>query len=256
MAETICVAQQKGGTGKTTTAVNLGCYLAALGRKVLLVDLDPQANLSTHVGFDKQSLQGTIYDVILGNRSLDDVIVQTEVEGLDVAPSNVNLAGAAIELASMEKREYVLADALATVQDQYDYIIIDTPPSLGLLTVNGVVASNSMIIPIQAQYYALEGISQLLQVIELTRDALNTLTEIKGVLLTMFDQRTNLSREVLDQVQEYFKGKVFKTMIPINVRLAEAPSHGQPIMLYDRNCSGAKAYASLAHEIIAMEPSS
>ena len=233
----------------------MGAALTLYDKKVLAVDMDPQANLTTHLGVDKGELERTIYHALLGREILSNIIMKTEVEGLALVPSNISLAGAEIELQPMAGREYFLREALEPIKEEYDYVLVDTPPSLGLLTLNSIVASNSIIIPIQAHYYALEGIGSLLNVIKLARSRLRTSTELKGVLVTLFDQRTRLAWEVQEQVKAHFKDTIFKTLIPRNVRLAEAPSHGKPILLYDSKCAGAQAYEALAKEIIEMEVS-
>ncbi len=253
MAYVISVVNQKGGVGKTTTAVNLAAYLALQGRFVLLVDLDPQSNATSGLGIDHRSMEKGLYEAIIGAVPLKDVIVSTKVEGLKLAPSTAALAGATVELVGMERREYRLADALLEVRNHYDYVIIDCPPSLGLLTVNGLTAADRVLIPVQAEYYALEGLSQLLQTITLVKDGLRNDLEILGAVLTMFDGRNRLSEDVMGELYKFFPNKIFRSVIPRNVRLAEAPSYGQPIAHYDPWSKGAKAYERLAREILDLE---
>ncbi|HTM68714.1 MAG TPA: AAA family ATPase [Candidatus Binatia bacterium] len=253
MASIIAVVNQKGGVGKTTTAVNLGSYLAAHGKFVLLVDLDPQANATSGLGIDHRSLEKGVYEAILGAHPIRDIVVQSEVEGLRVAPATASLAGAAVELVDMERREHRLAEALMEVRTGYDYIIIDCPPSLGLLTINGLVAAERVLIPVQAEYYALEGLSQLLGTIDLVKGSLHPNLEVMGAVLTMFDGRNKLSADVMAELQKFFPKKIFQSVIPRNVRLAEAPSFGKPISQYDAWSKGARAYESLAKEIIELE---
>ncbi|MCD6144488.1 ParA family protein [Thermococcus sp.] len=243
----ISIANQKGGVGKSTTAINLSTALALKGKNVLLVDMDPQG--ATTIGLGLRGATPTIYNVIIDEAEIEEVIVKTSIDGLHLIPSNIALSGAEIELSSQIGREYILRNKLAKLKRDYDYIIIDTPPSLGVLTMNSLVASNEVIIPIQAEYYALEGIALLLKAIRLVRDRLGIPLEIKGFLITMFDKRTNLSKEVREEVKRTFGEKVFKTMIPRNVRLAEAPSYGRPIFLYAPDSRGAKAYMKLAEEV-------
>ncbi|MDN5320126.1 MAG: chromosome partitioning protein [Thermococcaceae archaeon] len=244
---TISIANQKGGVGKSTTAINLSAALALKGKNVLLVDMDPQG--ATTIGLGLREAKPTIYDVIIDEVEIEEAITQTLVDGLHLIPSNIALSGAEIELSSQIGREYILRNKLSKLKGDYDYIIIDTPPSLGVLTMNSLVASDEVIIPIQAEYYALEGIALLLKAIRLVRDRLGIPLEIKGFLITMFDKRTNLSKEVRDEVKRTFGEKVFKTMIPRNVKLAEAPSYGKPIFLYAPDSKGAKAYMKLAEEV-------
>ncbi|MBM7624312.1 AAA family ATPase [Sporohalobacter salinus] len=250
MGEIVAIVNQKGGVGKSTTAINLSALLTEFERRVLLVDIDPQGNASSGVGIDKKEIDYCIYDVLINDYQLDDVIVNTELDNLDLVPATLELAGAEIELVSKLSREERLRQALTAVELDYDYIFIDCPPSLGLLTLNALTAADSVLIPIQCEYYALEGLSQLLNTIDLVQNNLNQNLEIKGVVLTMHDARTNLSQQVREEVYDYFKGKVYETIIPRNVRLSEAPSFGQPINLYDKSSKGAQAYLDLAKEVI------
>ena len=249
----IAIFNQKGGVGKTTTNVNLSACVAQLGKKVCVIDMDPQGNTTSGFGIDKSKLQNSIYDVIINEQNVEKVIIKTEYENLDLIPSSVQLAGAEIELAALENRERKLKQAIKTIKERYDYIFVDCPPSLGLLTINTLAAVDSVLIPIQCEFYALEGVSQLVKTIQLVKNSLNTKLEIQGVVLSMFDGRTNLSIQVVDEVKKYFKGKVYTTIIPRNVRLAEAPSYGQPIIYYDNKSKGAEAYIDLAEEFIELE---
>ena len=245
----IAIVNQKGGVGKSTTAVNLGTSLALLGKTVLLVDLDPQGNTTSGLGIDKRALVDDVYGVLLGGTAIRTVITKTEVAGLDVVPATINLAGAEIELVSTLARETRLKRALEDVANDFDYVLIDCPPSLGLLTLNALTAANEVLIPVQAEYYALEGLSALTSVVGRIREALNPQLRITGVLVTMFDGRTRLASEVLDEVNAYFPDQVFRTQIPRNVRLSEAPSFGKPAVLLDPKSRGAQAYAMLAKEL-------
>ncbi|MDI6871656.1 MAG: AAA family ATPase [Bacillota bacterium] len=251
MGKVIAVVNQKGGVGKSTTAVNLAACLAARRKKVLLVDVDPQGNATSGVGVDKAKLSGSVYDVLLGERPLAEVVVATEIPRLEVAPATIDLAGAEIELVAMMSREFRLRNALAEVREAHDYLILDCPPSLGLLTVNALTAADEALVPIQCEYYALEGLSQLLNTINLVRKHLNPGLRLDGVVMTMFDARTNLSEQVIAEVRKHFGDKVFKTVIPRNIRLSEAPGHGKPIILYDKNSKGAQAYRELTREVLA-----
>ncbi|KHD84998.1 ParA family protein [Heyndrickxia ginsengihumi] len=251
MGKVISIANQKGGVGKTTTSVNLGACLAYIGKKVLLVDTDPQGNATSGAGIDKGDVQQCIYDVLVDDMKISNVIKATKVEGLYSVPATIQLAGAEIELVPTISREVRLKRALASVKDEYDYIIIDCPPSLGLLTLNALTASDSVIIPVQCEYYALEGLSQLLNTVRLVQKHLNQDLQIEGVLLTMLDARTNLGLQVIEEVKKYFRDKVYKTIIPRNVRLSEAPSHGEPIIIYDPKSRGAEVYLDMAKEVMA-----
>jgi chromosome partitioning protein len=252
VAKIIAVANQKGGVGKTTTSVNLGACLAYFGKKVLLVDIDPQGNATSGVGIDKGDIDQCIYNVLVEDAEVKDVIVETICEGLHILPSTIQLAGAEIELVPTISREVRLKRALEQVSSNYDYIIIDCPPSLGLLTINSLTASDSVIIPVQCEYYALEGLSQLLNTVRLVQKHLNTDLMIDGVLLTMLDARTNLGIQVIEEVKKYFQDKVYETIIPRNVRLSEAPSHGKPIIIYDPKSRGADVYLDFAKEVISI----
>ena len=250
MAKKIAFSNQKGGVGKTTTCVNIAAYLAENGKKVLVIDLDSQANASSSLGiFDKKAHNST-YDVLLGDKSVSDCARDTEINGLKLIPANSDLAGADIELASVRGRERVLANKLLAVEDDFDYILIDCAPSLGLVIVNALTAADGIVVPIVCEYLALEGLAQMMNTARLVRKHLNPSLEIAGVVLTMYDGRSKLTREVREQVDKLFLGKVFETTVPKNVRLAEAPSYGKPILLYDKKCAGAQAYESLAREFI------
>ncbi|MFP3125592.1 AAA family ATPase [Ectobacillus funiculus] len=250
MGTIISIANQKGGVGKTTTSVNLGAGLACLGKKVLLVDIDAQGNATTGVGIDKATIEQCVYNVLVEDQDIRAIIKPTTVKDLDILPATIQLAGAEIELVPTISREIRLKRALQPVRDEYDYIIIDCPPSLGLLTINALTASDSVIIPVQCEYYAMEGLSQLLNTVRLVQKHLNKELAIQGVLLTMLDARTNLGLQVIDEVKKYFRDKVYRSVIPRNVRLSEAPSHGKPIMLYDAKSRGSEVYLDLAKEVI------
>ena len=249
MSRTIAVINQKGGSGKTTTSVNLGAYLATFGRIVLLIDLDPQANSTIHLGLKPHEIERSVYDVMMDEKPFLDVIQQTEVKNLFIAPANINLSGAEIELAGIVGREMVLRDAVERMEDRYDYVLIDCPPSLGLLTVNALTVAKEIIIPVQTEFFALEGMGKLLHTVEIIKKRLNRDLKITGIVPTMLDGRTNLSREVMEKINEYFGEKVYKTRIRKNVRLAEASSHGKPIVLYDPRSSGAEDYEALSREV-------
>ena len=252
MAKIIAVANQKGGVGKTTTSVNLSACLGACGKKVLLVDFDPQGNATSGYGIDKDGQEATTYHVVINEKDVHEVICRTEY-GIDLLPANIDLAGAEVELVNMQYRENRLKNALEQVRGEYDYILIDCPPSLGLLTLNAFTAADSLFIPIQCEFYALEGVSRLLQTMELVQNSLNPSLNIEGILLTMYDSRTKLSEQVADEVRKFFEDKVYETMIPRTVRLSEAPSYGKPVIFYDENCKGAEVYKTLAKEVIARE---
>ena len=250
MGKIIASCNQKGGVGKTTTAVNLSAFFALEGKKTLLVDADPQGNATSGIGIDKNSLSHTIYHALVGKAKIEDILKPTDIENLFIIPSNLNLIGAEVELVGAIGREYKLKNALLPIKESFDLIVIDSPPSLGLLTVNALTASDSVIIPIQCEYYALEGLGQLTRTLELVRQNLNPNLEIEGVLLTMADYRTNLTSEVIDEARNYFKEKVYNTVIPRNIKLTEAPSFGKPIAFYDMASIGAQKYKELAQEIL------
>ena len=252
-ARVIAVANQKGGVGKTTTAVNLATALAACGQRVLIVDLDPQGNASTGFGIERRGRLEGSYEVLLGSAALQDVTIESAVPGLSVVPSAVDLAGADIELIAMERREFRLRDAIARQRGLYDYILIDCPPALGLLTLNGLVAADAVLVPVQCEFYALEGLSHLVRTVERVKNAFNPDLEIQGLVLTMHDNRNNLCGMVEGDVRDYFGDKVYRTVIPRNVRVSEAPSHGKPVLLYDIGCPGARAYIHLAGEVLRRE---
>ncbi|UTR16576.1 AAA family ATPase [Salipaludibacillus sp. LMS25] len=251
MGKVIAIANQKGGVGKTTTAVNLSACLAHEGNKVLIIDIDPQGNTTSGIGIDKGDIDECIYNVLVEDQKASKVIVPTVMENLFIVPSTIQLAGAEIELVPTISREVRLKRAIDSIKEQYDYIVIDCPPSLGLLTINSLTASDAVLIPVQCEYYALEGLSQLLNTVRLVQKHLNHDLEIEGVLLTMLDARTNLGIQVIEEVKKYFREKVFQTIIPRNVRLGEAPSHGEPIITYDPKSRGAEVYLDLAKEVMA-----
>ncbi|MDD7147144.1 MAG: AAA family ATPase [Lachnospiraceae bacterium] len=250
MSRIIAIANQKGGVGKTTTAINLSASLAEKGKKVLLIDTDPQGNATSGFGIDKNELDNTIYELILGECSVQDCIIKEVIQGVSILPSNVNLAAAEIELIGVDKKEYILKNEIDWVRDEYDFIIIDCPPSLSMLTVNAMTTADSVLVPIQCEYYALEGLSQLIHTVNLVKERLNPELDMEGVVFTMFDSRTNLSSQVVDNVKEHLEQNVYKTVIPRNIRLAEAPSYGMPIQKYDPKSAGAEAYMLLADEVI------
>ncbi len=250
MTKIITIANQKGGGGKTTTAVNLSACIAIAEKSTLLIDIDPQANATSGMGVDKNALEKSVYDLLIDSTPPEGIIVKTSLKYLDLLPSNINLVAAELELVDVDNRESILREKLSVIKDRYDYIIIDCPPSLGLLTLNAMVAADMLLIPIQAEYYALEGLSQLLNTIELVRQGPNPGLEIGGILVTMFDSRLNLARQVLEDTRSYFQDKVFNTVINRNVRLGEAPSYGKPIILYDIGSSGSENYISLAEEVL------
>ncbi len=251
MSKSIAIANQKGGVGKTTTTINLAAALAEEGKKVLVIDVDPQGNTTSGIGVDKDKIENTIYELILGECSVDECIIKDIYPNLSLIPANVNFAAAEIDLIGVERKEYILKEELDKIKDNYDYIIIDCPPSLNLLTVNAMTSAGSVLVPIQCEYYALEGLSQLIHTVNLVRERLNRDLDMEGVVFTMFDSRTNLSAQVVENVTRNFKYKVFNTVIPRNIRLAEAPSYGEPICKYDPKSTGTEAYRNLAKELIA-----
>lgn len=253
MGRIIAIANQKGGVGKTTTAINLSACLAEAGKKVLLIDVDPQGNATSGLGIEKSEVEDTVYELMLGECSVKEATVKTDQENLFLIPSNVNLAGAEIELLDVKEKEYVLKNEIDYIVDDYDYIMIDCPPSLNMLTINAMTTANSILVPIQCEYYALEGLSQLIYTISLVQDRLNDELTIEGVVFTMFDARTNLSNQVVENVKNNLSQHIYNTVIPRNVRLAEAPSFGLPINIYDSRSQGAEAYRNLAKEIIESE---
>jgi len=253
VAKIIAITNQKGGVGKTTTTVNLGTGLALIGKKVLLVDIDPQGNTTSGIGINKADVDNCIYDVVINDIHPTEATIKTKVDGLSIIPATIHLAGAEVELVSTISREVRLKKSLQLISHLYDYILIDCPPSLGILTINSLTSAHSVIIPIQCEYYALEGLSQLLNTIRLVQKHLNKSLQIEGVLLTMLDARTNLGIQVIEEVKKYFQQKVYKTIIPRNIRLSEAPSHGQSIMTYDPRSKGAEVYLELAKEVISYE---
>ena len=250
MGRIIAIANQKGGVGKTTTSINLSASLAAKGKKVLVIDTDPQGNTTSGFGIEKNELENTIYELILGECSIRDCIISNIIKNVSVVPSNVNLAAAEIELIGVDKKEYILKNEVDYVKDDYDFIIIDCPPSLNMLTINSMTTADSVLVPIQCEYYALEGLSQLIHTINLVKERLNPDLRIDGVVFTMYDSRTNLSMQVVENVKQNLNQKVYNTLIPRNIRLAEAPSYGMPINIYDSKSAGAEAYMQLAEEVI------
>ncbi|MGN1363570.1 MAG: ParA family protein [Methanobrevibacter sp.] len=255
MGEIIAIMNQKGGCGKTTTVVNLATSLAVMGKAVLVVDMDPQANATTSFGFNKTKLKHTIYSAISGDVSIKETTFRTSIKNLYIIPSNISLSGVGVELSKLDNYHIILKNLLKEIKGYFDYILIDLPPSLGIITINGLVAADSVIIPIQAEYYALEGVADLINTIDLVQNRLKSPTPIKGILLTLFDTRTRLSKEVFNEIKKYFENKehIFKTVIPRNIKLAEAPSYGKPCILYDQESSGAIAYLKLAQEILDLE---
>ena len=250
MGKIIAIANQKGGVGKTTTSINLSACIAAKGKKVLVIDIDPQGNTTSGYGIEKNELENTIYELILGDCSIEDCILKEVFPNISILPSNVNLSAAEIELIGVEKKEYILKNEVDWVKDRYDFIIIDCPPSLSLLTVNAMTTADSVLVPIQCEYYALEGLSQLIHTVNLVKERLNPDLDMDGVVFTMYDSRTNLSAQVVENVKSHLNQNVYKTLIPRNIRLAEAPSYGKPINMYDPKSAGAESYMSLAEEVI------
>ena len=250
MSRIIAIANQKGGVGKTTTAINLSSCLASLGKKVLSLDLDPQGNMTSGLGVDKDEVENSVYDLIIGNIGIEECICKNVIENLDVLPSNIDLSAAEIELIGVDNKEYIIRNEMAKVRDNYDYVIIDCPPALSMLTINALTTADSVLVPIQCEYYALEGLSQLIHTIELVQERLNPSLEMEGVVFTMYDARTNLSLQVVENVKENLEQNIYKTIIPRNIRLEEAPSYGMPINLYDPKSTGAESYMLLAEEVI------
>ena len=253
MGRVIAVANQKGGVGKTTTAINLSACLAEKGQKVLAIDMDPQGNMTSGLGIDKDEVEKNIYDLMIGQVGVEEVLQKEAIENLDIIPTSIDLSAAEIELIGVDDKEFIIRNAIAPIKDNYDYIIIDCPPSLSMLTINAMTTADSVLVPIQCEYYALEGLSQLIHTVELVKERLNPILKIEGVVFTMYDARTNLSLQVVENVKENLNQNIYKTIIPRNVRLAEAPSYGQPITLYDPRSSGAESYSLLAEEVINRE---
>lgn len=250
MGRIIAIANQKGGVGKTTTAINLSACLASLGKKVLSLDLDPQGNMTSGLGVDKDEIENSVYNLIIGECDIEECICKDVIENLDVLPSNINLSAAEIELIGVDDKEYIIKNAMEKVQARYDFIIIDCPPALSMLTINAMTTADSILVPIQCEYYALEGLSQLIHTINLVQERLNSKLYIEGVVFTMYDARTNLSLQVVENVKQNLEQEIYKTIIPRNIRLAEAPSYGMPISIYDPKSSGAESYMMLAEEVI------
>jgi len=253
MPRIIAIANRKGGVGKTTTAINVATAMAAVGKKVLVIDLDPQSNASTSLGIDKNSCQNSSYNLIMGEKSLSEIVLWTEVPNLSIVPSSPDLAGAEIELINKQQREYALKKAIQNSADSHDYVLIDCPPSLSLVTINALVAADAVVVPLQCEYLALEGVSDLIRNLNIIKKHFNPKLELQGVVLTMYDGRNNLSQMVEDDVRNFFGKKVYQTVIPRNVRVSEAPSHGKPVLLYDHKCQGSQAYISLTGEILKRE---
>ena len=253
MGRIIAIANQKGGVGKTTTAINLSACLAEKGQKVLAVDMDPQGNMTSGLGIDKNNVENTVYDLIIGESSINEVIARNVLENLDIIPTSIDLSGAEIELLDVDEKEYIIRNAIANIKEDYDYIVIDCPPSLSMLTINAMTTADSVLVPIQCEYYALEGLSQLIHTVELVRDRLNPQLTIEGVVFTMYDARTNLSLQVVENVKDNLDQTIYKTIIPRNIRLAEAPSYGMPINKYDPKSAGADSYMRLADEVMEKE---
>ncbi len=250
MGRIISISNQKGGVGKTTTTINLASFIAEKGRRVLIIDIDPQANAGYGLGINVEELGSTVYEVLIGSIDIKDAIFKTAIENLFIVPSNIHLSGAQVDLLDQDNKEFILRNAIKTIKNEYDFIFIDCPPSLGILTLNSLVAADTVLIPLQCEYYALEGLSQLLKIIAMVQEKLNRNLRIEGVLLTMYDSRTNLSQQVVNDIRDYFKDKVFSTIIPRNVKLSEAPSFGKPINVYDRHCVGSETYEKLAAEVL------
>ena len=250
MGRIIAIANQKGGVGKTTTAINLSACLADKGKKVLAVDMDPQGNMTSGLGLDKESIEKTVYDMIIGESDIEEVLQKEAMENLDVLPTNIDLSAAEIELIDVENKEFIVRNSIQKIRDNYDFVIIDCPPSLSMLTINAMTTADSVLVPIQCEYYALEGLSQLIDTVELVKDRLNPDLDIEGVVFTMYDARTNLSLQVVENVKDNLQQNIYKTIIPRNIRLAEAPSYGMPINQYDPKSAGSESYMRLADEVI------